>query len=124
MTTRNAGFTLIEVLVALTIFAVGVMATLRGIATAADGIGEQRSRLLAGWVAQNRLADMRATNRFPPVGNNEGQATMGRQTFFWREETHATPNPLFRRVDVSVFAAADDTHALARLSGFAVFPLK
>lgn len=121
---RQAGFTLIEVLVALTIFAVGVMATLRGIGTAASGIDEQRTRLMAGWVAQNRLADMRATGRFPPVGTNEGEAPMGRQVFFWREETHATPNPMFRRIEVSVFTSLEDSHALARLSGFAVRPLK
>jgi general secretion pathway protein I len=121
---RHAGFTLIEVLVALTIFAVGVLATLRGIGTAASGIDDQRTRLMAGWVAQNRLADMRAMGRFPPVGTNEGEAPMGRQTFFWREETHATPNPLFRRVEVGVFTSLEDTHALARLSGFAVQPYR
>jgi hypothetical protein len=35
-----------------------------------------------------------------------------------------TPNPLFHRVDVDVFASPGDSHALARLSGFAVQPLR
>lgn len=124
MIPRGRGFTLIEVLVALAIFAIGVMATLRAIGVAVGGADEQRSRLLAGWVAQNRLAEMRALNRFPPVGINEGDATMAGRQFFWREETKATPNPLFRRVDVSVFAKRGDSHALGRLSGFAVEPLR
>jgi general secretion pathway protein I len=121
---RNQGFTLIEVLVALTIFAVGVLATLRAMGIAIGGSDEQRTRLLAGWVAQNRLAEIRALGRFPPIGANEGEVTMGGQKFFWREETKGTPNPLFRRVDVTIHAAKGDSHALSRLSGFAVEPLR
>jgi general secretion pathway protein I len=121
---RKGGFTLIEVLVALVIFAVGVMATMRAMGVVATGASEQRLRLVAGWVAENRLAEMRATGRFPPVGNNEGEDTMAGQRYFWREETKATPNPLFRRVDVSVFLTEGDSHALSRLSGFAVKPLR
>ena len=121
---RKSGFTLIEVLVALTIFAVGVLATLRSMGIAVGGSDEQRTRLLAGWVAQNRLAEMRALGRFPPIGANEGTATMGGQRFFWREETKGTPNPLFRRVDVTVHATKGDSYALSRISGFAVEPLR
>lgn len=121
---RGCGFTLIEVLVALTIFAIGVMAALRMVGVASSGVGDMHARLLAGWVAQNRLAEMRVAGKFLPVGTNEGEASMGGQRFVWREQTRATPNPLFRRVDVSVFADGDDTHALAQLSGFSVQPLR
>jgi general secretion pathway protein I len=121
---EGRGFTLIEVLVALAIFAIGVMAALRMVGVATSGVEDLHSRLMAGWVAQNRLAEMRVAGKFLPVGTNEGEATMGGQHFVWREETRATPNPLFRRVDVSVFAAAGDTHALAQLSGFSVQPLR
>jgi general secretion pathway protein I len=124
MNARTAGFTLIEVLVALAIFAVGVMATLRAMGIAASGSDDQRTRLLAGWIAQNRLAEMRAFSRFPPTGANEGEVTMAGQRFYWREEVKATPNPLFRRVDVTVTSAPGDSYALSRLSGFAVEPLR
>lgn len=121
---RTGGFTLIEVLVALTIFAVGVLATLRAMGIAIGGGDEQRTRLLAGWVAQNRLAEIRVMGRFPPIGVNEGEVTMGGQRYFWREETNGTPNPLFRRVDVTIRVDKSDGHALSRLSGFAVEPLR
>jgi general secretion pathway protein I len=120
---QAAGFTLLEVLIALTIFAVGVMATLRVLGVAAGGVDELRMRLSAGWVAQNRLAEVRAFDKFPAVGVNEGEAPMAGRQYFWREEIKTTPNPLFRRVDVSVYVAKEDEHALARLSGFAVRPL-
>lgn len=124
MKSRPSGFTLIEVLVALTVFAVGVMATLRAMGIAVSGSDDQRTRLLAGWIAQNRLSEMRAFRRFPPVGANEGEETMAGQRFYWREEVKATPNPLFRRFEVTVTAAPGDTYALSRLSGFAVEPLR
>ena len=119
----DVGFTLLEVLIALTIIAIGVMAAMRGISLAAGGIDEVRLRQSADWVAENRLAEIRALGQFPDLGSAQGDATMGRWTFYWRQEVKATPNPLFRRVDVSVFALPGDSHALARLSGFAVRPL-
>lgn len=124
MKAHPAGFTLIEVLVALTIFAIGVMATLRAMGIAVSGSDDQRTRLLAGWIAQNRLSEMRVFKRFPPVGANEGEVTMAGQRFYWREEVKATPNPLFRRVDVTVTSAPGESYALSRLSGFAVEPLR
>ena len=44
---KDRGFTLIEVLVALVVFAVGVLATLRAMGVAIGGADEQKVRLLA-----------------------------------------------------------------------------
>ena len=121
---RHSGFTLIEVLVALVIFAIGVMAALRALGVAAGGVDDLRQRLVAGWVAQNRLVEMRVAGKFPAIGANESETTMAGRQLFWREDIRATPNPLFRRVDVKVYAVKGDSHALAQLSGFAVEPLR
>jgi general secretion pathway protein I len=120
---RNGGFTLLEALVALAILAIGLSAGMRSLGVATRAAGELRDRQLADWVAQNRLAELRVFNRFPAIGGAEGDATQGGRAFHWREEVSATANPLFRRVDVRVFAAADDG-VLSRLTGFAVQPLK
>ena len=119
---RRAGFTLIEVLVALAIVSVALLAALRAAGQGTGDVGELRARLLAGWVAENLLAEHRARGDWLPLGIQRGREREGGMEFDWREEVVATPNSAFRRVDVLVFAASDESRSLARLTGFVVQP--
>jgi general secretion pathway protein I len=116
------GFTLVEVLVALAIISIALLAALRGAGQATNAVGELRLRLLAGWVAEDRIAEHRARGDWLPLGIARGAQSQGGMEFAWREEVIATPNPAFRRVDVFVSAPADESRALARLTGFVVQP--
>ena len=117
---RRAGFTLVEVLVALAIVAIALMSALRAAGQGTNSAGELRSRLLAGWVAEDRLAEHRARRDWLPPGIQRGTGRQGGVDFAWREEVAATPNPSFRRIDVRVFAGAEESHSLAHLAGFLV----
>jgi general secretion pathway protein I len=114
------GFTLIEVLVALAILAVALAAVLRSASMAADGTLELKERLLATWIAQNRLAEYSARSHWPDVGTRAGNAEQGGVAFAWRETVTATPNPLFRRVEVQVYGPRTPERTTATLVGFAV----
>jgi general secretion pathway protein I len=117
---RRSGFTLIEVLVALAIIAIALMAAMRAAGQGTNNVGELRSRLLAGWVAENLLSEHRARRDWLPLGIQRGTGHEGGLEFAWREEVITTPNPSFRRVDVRVFANAEEAHSLAHLTGFVV----
>ncbi|HVB49744.1 MAG TPA: type II secretion system minor pseudopilin GspI [Burkholderiales bacterium] len=119
---KAAGFTLIEVLVALAIVSIALIAALRAAGQATTDVDALRARLLAGWVAQNLLAEHRARVDWLPLGIQRGQAREGGIAFDWREEVVATPNPAFRRIDVFVFAAPGDSPTLAHFTGFVVHP--
>jgi general secretion pathway protein I len=119
---RPAGFTLIEVLVALAIVAIALLAALRAAGQSTANVGELRTRLLAGWVAENILAEHRARGFWLPLGMERGAAREGGTEFLWRREVIATPNPAFRRVDVFVSAANEESRALAHYSAFSVNP--
>lgn len=121
---RAHGFTLLETLVALAILAIALTAAFRAMGVAAQSAAELRERLVGDWVAENRLAELRATGAWPGPGSNEGTADQAGRQYRWREEVRNTANPLFRRVDVSVFAPESDTHAVARLSGYLARPLR
>ena len=119
---RRNGFTLVEVLVALAIISIALLAALRVAGGGTNSAGELRARLLAGWVAQNLLADQRARAQWPSPGILRGTQRQGGIEFAWREEIIATPNAAFRRVDIRVFAAPEEAHSLAHLTGFVVNP--
>jgi general secretion pathway protein I len=111
---------LIEVLIALAIVSIALLAALRAAGQGTGNTDELRSRLLAGWVAENLLAEHRARGEWLPLGVRRGTERQGGAQFAWREEVTAMPNPDFRRVNVFVYAAPDESHALARLTGFVV----
>lgn len=119
---EDRGFTLVEVLVALAIVSIALMASLRVAAGGTQSAAELRSRLFAGWVAENVLAEQRARALWLAPGVHQGSQRQGGVDFVWRAEVASTPNSAFRRVDVSVAAANADTHVLARLVGFLVRP--
>ncbi len=117
-TSSQRGFTLLETLVALAILAVALAAALRASGASTTHVDEMRTRLLADWVAQNRLALHVARGDYPNVGMEDGEDTQAGVRLLWHEEVSSTPNPAFRRMEITVFAPDDPQHVLRKLIGF------
>lgn len=98
----HRGFTLIEVLVALLVFGL--------IATAAAEVGSQyissyeriRDKTLAGWVADNRINEIRLQENLPSISENSEDIEYG--SYQWQVTTAvlATEDPSIFRVEVTV----------------------
>lgn len=123
MLRTHGGFTLLETLVALSIIAVALVAALRAMGSTAGAASHLREHTIASWIAENRLAELRARQEWPAIGQRRGHGEMAGRRYTWSETVSGTANPLFRRVDIEV-RAADEARTLARLSGFAVRPLR
>jgi general secretion pathway protein I len=96
------GFTMIEVLVALAIIAVALAASLRAVGSLASGEAELHQRLLAGWSADNTLAQLHLAHAWPNVGSTSFDCSQGNLQLMCTENVTSTPNPVFRRVEVMV----------------------
>ena len=110
------GFTLLEVLVALAVLAVALGAALRAAQGSVTGFEQTRARLLADWVAADRLAELRARRVWPEPGVSEGDSDQAGERFHWRQEVGPTPNAAFRRVAIAV--ADKDGLRLGETVGF------
>ena len=123
----TAGFTLLELMVALAILAIALSAVMRAVGAATSSVDEVRLRTLAAWVADNRLAEHRARRSWLPPGHQQGQVVQGGVNFLWAEEIQPTPNAQFRRIIVTVSTAPEATGAgqsrvLSTLNGFLAAP--
>jgi len=99
---RSRGFTMIEVLVALAIIAVALAASLRAVGALATGEADLHRRLLANWSADNELAQLRLTHTWPDIGSRTFDCSQGNLKLICTDRVSATPNPIFRRVEVVV----------------------
>jgi general secretion pathway protein I len=116
------GFTLIEVLVALAIIAVALLASVRAVGVMAQSGAELNMRLLAQLSARNQIALLRATKAFPEPGTSTFPCSQGAIQMVCQQEIKGTPNRLFRRVEIRVYQPEKPDWHLAELIG--ILPLE
>jgi general secretion pathway protein I len=119
-----AGFTLLEVLIALAVLALAMGAAIKAVGDYTNHQAYLRDRTLAMWVARNVLVRSRVENEWPNVGERKGTEDMGGREWRWLAVTSQTEEAELRRLDVKVFAldSEDDDTPLSQLSGFLVQP--
>ena len=99
---RLRGFTLVEVLVALAIVAIALIAASQASATLTRNAQRQNDLLLAQICAENELARLRLLKQMPGVGDTVRPWEQGRRSFDVALTVRPTPNPSFQRVDAQV----------------------
>jgi len=102
------GFTLIEVLVALAIVALGSSAMMVALTTATDSTTHLRDRQFAEWIALNRLAETRLTRATPEAGRSAGELEYAGKRWRWEQEIAAAELSDLWQITVRVAPLDDD----------------
>lgn len=111
------GFTLVEVLVALAIVAIALMAGLQATAALTNNALRQSSVLLAQLCAENELAAVRLARQMPGAGERRSTCRQAGTDFEVAVTVAPTPNPNFMRVDAQVFEASAPVLRLSTVVG-------
>jgi general secretion pathway protein I len=103
---QTAGFTLLEVLVALAVFSLAALALLRlqgaSIATAT----RLDEKLIAAIALENRAAELILEIPAPAFGTTSGQAQNARRPLSWTANVQRTPDPALQRIDLTITDAS------------------
>jgi general secretion pathway protein I len=112
------GFTLLEVIVALAVIALGLIAAFNGIIQITSGSSYMRERTLASWVAMNELTRIRVSGTFPEVSESDGDVEFGLSTYRWRANVSETGVDDLRRIDMEVAYVDTPDDIIATATGF------
>jgi len=111
----QTGFTLLEVLVALVIVGTALGAGLRAVGSLTANSAGLRASMMATWSAENRLVQIRLGREFPEVGKRSFPCPQGDLNLVCEEQVLTSPNPLLRRIEVSVFYAERPERRIVKL---------
>lgn len=111
----NTGFTLLEVLVALVIIGTALGASLRAVGSLTQNSTDLRAAMMATWSAENQLTQIRLAHEWPALGQSRFNCNQGELRLVCEKNVYTTPNPYFRRVEVSVYDADNPDRRIIKL---------
>lgn len=99
---KQKGFTLIEILVALSITAIALIAGAKASMSLSNNSDRLGNILLAQICAENQMIKVRLEKQMPNIGESDFACAQGQIEFSGKVNIQTTPNPNFRRMDVQI----------------------
>ena len=109
------GFTLIEVLLALSVFSLAGLALLDTADTHFNSLNNLENKMIADWVASNQLVEVNLNETWPPKNNKTGKAEMAGREWFWTQKVIKTQDNEMRAVVIEVRQSEKSELALTSL---------
>ena len=113
----NHGFTLLEIIIALLILAIGLFGLIQSMGDTTWQTAHLKNKTLASFVAQNQISLYRAKRTWNGTKKIQGVTEMANTEWFWVMKISETDDDQLRRIDIEVALAKGDS-PLATLTGF------
>ena len=118
----QSGLTLLEVMVALLIFAVTGSAILKAAGDHLSGVGLIQDMTFATWVANNRLSELQLSTTWPPKNNEKGSEEMADRTWYWSQRVEKTVDEELLLVEVTVSDNEQRTNSVTSVTSYLAKP--
>ena len=105
-TYSQQGLTLLEVMVAMFIFAMSGAVLMKAATDHIQGLNEIENITYASWVANNELNNLLVEQQWPPENNRKGSVELAGTTWYYRHEVSQTQDTELRQIEV--FVAEDE----------------
>lgn len=112
----DSGFSLIELLVAITVFSIAALTLLETQGSSARAVSAVKAQALASFVADNRVSLFTGSITLPPPGQASGQSEQMGTLFSWRENRQVIEGTPLMRMTVTV--VDQDNIERAKLTAF------
>ena len=113
---KQRGMTLIEVMVALAIFATASLAVIQAVSSHINSLGYLEEKTLAAMVVDNQMAAiyLQAT----PNLSQKGKVSMANREWYWQVTPIETSNDMLKAMDVSVSLQPDYSSPLVTVRSY------
>ncbi len=99
---NTKGFTLIEVVVAVAVIAIGLMGTIKTVGTVTKNTSYLNERVIATWVAQNAMASYELNLENDAEKETSGSEEIAGIEWYWTKTLVNTQDPGIQRVEIDV----------------------
>ena len=120
---RARGFTLLEILVAITILAISLSALIQTTITHSRNVTLLRERTFAHWVAMNKLAELHLSATWPATGLQNSKVEWGNTEWGVTLRISNTPNDAIRQAEIEVFRTPERKESITTITGFLSKPM-
>jgi general secretion pathway protein I len=112
-----AGFTLLEVMVALVIVALGLMAAFGQVNQSLNAASRLRTMTLAHWIAVDQITRLRVLGEFPAIGSSSDEVEMANTRWVYKTKVTKADLETLRVIDVSVALADSPDSVITTVTG-------
>jgi len=117
---KRKGFTLIEVMVAMAVFAIAGVALISSTSTHFTNLSLLETRMIANWVASNQLVEASLDESWPLKNNKKGKVELAGREWFWQQTIAKTNDKNMSQVSIEVRLDETDESSLTSISTYVV----